>query len=195
MTNTIVILGGSYGGISTAHRILKQTKVTPVKVVVVSPNTHFYWNIAGPRALVPGQIPDDKIFQAIAPGFKQYPADRFEFVAGTAENLDVEAKKVTVAGSTGQTVLNYDILILATGSSTKEDIPLKGRGTTEETKEALHVFQQKVKQAKTIYVVGAGATGVEVAGEIAFEYKGQKDVTLVCGLLLHPNTEVHLRHG
>jgi len=179
MTKTIVILGGSYGGISTAHRILKQTKATPVKVIIVSPNTHFYWNIASARALVPGQLSDEKIFQAITPGFKQYPADKFEFVVGTAESLDVDTKKVTVAGSTGQIVLNYDILILATGSSTKEDIPLKGRGTTEATKEALHVFQQKVKQAKTIHIAGAGATGVEVAGEIGFEYEGQKTVTLV----------------
>ena len=183
---TVVILGGSYGGISTAHRILKQAKTTPVKIILVSPNTHHYWNLASARALVPGQIPDDKIFQAIAPGFKQYPADKFEFIVGSAESLDVETKKVTVAGSEGQKVLDYDILILATGSSTKGDVPLKGRGSTEATKDAVHVFQQKVKQAKTIHVAGAGATGVELAGEIAFEYKGQKNVTLVCSLLLHP---------
>lgn len=178
---TVVILGGSYGGISTAHRIFKQAKINPVKIILVSPNTHHYWNIAGPRALVPGQISDDKIFQSIAPGFKQYPADRFEFVLGSAESLDVETKKVTVAGPTGQKVLDYDILILATGSSTKGDVPLKGRGSTEATKDAIHVFQQKVKQAKDIYIAGAGPTGVELAGEIAFEYKGQKNITLVCG--------------
>ncbi|TVY49390.1 Oxidoreductase [Lachnellula occidentalis] len=176
---TVVILGGSYGGISTAHRILKQAKTTPVKIILVSPNTHHYWNIAGPRALVPGQIPDDKIFQSIAPGFKQYPANRFEFVLGSAESLDAESKKVTVAGSAGQKVLDYDILILATGSSARGDVPLKGRGSTEATKDALHVVQQKVKQAKDIHIAGAGSTGVELAGELAFEYKGQKNITLI----------------
>ncbi|TVY81370.1 Oxidoreductase ptaL [Lachnellula suecica] len=178
---TVVILGGSYGGVSTAHRILKQAaKVSsPVKIILVSPNTHLYWNIAATRALLPGQIADEKIFQAIAPGFKQYPADRFEFIIGSAEGVDVATKKVTVSGATGNSELSYDILILATGSNAKEDIPLKGKGSTEATKESLHVFQNKVKQAKTIYVVGAGPTGVEVAGELGFEYGKTKKITLV----------------
>jgi NADH dehydrogenase FAD-containing subunit len=77
----------------------------------------------------------------------------------------VETQKVTIAGPTGQQALSYDILILATGSNTKEDVPLKGRGSTEATKDALHIFQNKVKQAQSIYVAGAGATGVEVAGK------------------------------
>lgn len=186
MAKTVVILGGSYGGISTAHRLLKQTKATPVKVILVTPNTHFYWNLGACRALVPGQLKDEKIFQAIAPGFKQYTADRFEFIVGSAESLDVETKKVTITGASGQSELSYDILILATGSSTKEDVPLKGRGSTEATKDALHVFQQKVKQAKNITIAGAGPTGCEVAGEIAFEYKGQKNITLVC----HISTQI-----
>jgi len=176
---TILILGASYGGISVAHRILKQTKATPVKVILVSPNTHHYWNVASTRALVPGQIPDEKIFQAIAPGFKQYPSDLFEFINASADNLNVEAKKVTIASSAGQQSLSYDILILATGSNTKEDVPFKGCGTTEATKDALHIFQNKVKQAHSIYIAGAGATGVEVTGELAFEYGKQKKITLV----------------
>jgi NADH dehydrogenase FAD-containing subunit len=148
--------------------------------------------------LVPGQIPDEKIFQAIAPGFKQYPSDRFEFINASAESLNVETKKVTITGPTGQQALSYDILILATGSNTKEDAPFKGNGTTEATKDALHVFQNKVKQAQNIYIAGAGATGVETAGEIAFEHGKQKKITLVRELqqpyslsfIANPNTQI-----
>lgn len=43
-----------------------------------------FWNMAAVRAVVPGQFADDKVFQPIAPGFKQYPVDRFEFIIGTA---------------------------------------------------------------------------------------------------------------
>ncbi len=70
----IVILGGSFAGISSAHRILKQAgKSAPLKITLVSPNTHFYWSMAAARGLVPGQISDEDLFRPIAEGFKQYP--------------------------------------------------------------------------------------------------------------------------
>src|ERR1700712_2995878 len=50
----IVILGGSYAGINTAHRILKQAaKVGPIHITLVAPNSHFYWSMASARGIVP----------------------------------------------------------------------------------------------------------------------------------------------
>jgi NADH dehydrogenase FAD-containing subunit len=43
----------------------------------------------------------------------------------------------------------------------------------------LHEYQEKVRQAKHIVIAGAGATGVETACELAFEYKGSKEVIIV----------------
>jgi NADH dehydrogenase FAD-containing subunit len=187
---TVVIVGGSFAGLCTAHRILKQATKTglSVKVVVVSPNSHFYWNVAAPRALLPGQIADDKIFKSIAEGFKQYLASQFEFVLGSAKSLDVAARKVEIStgpgGNGATTSLDYDFLILATGSRTKEgsdgvQMPYKNVGSTEETKDALHELQEAVKRSKTIVIAGGGPTGVETAGEIAFEYGRAKKVILV----------------
>jgi NADH dehydrogenase FAD-containing subunit len=177
---TIVILGSSFGGVSTAHRLLKQAaKTGDVKVILVGPTTHFFWNFAGPRAIIPGQFADDKLFGAIVPGFKQYTADRFEFLLGTAERLNLESNNVVVATGSGEKVVGYDILILATGSSTKGDVPFKSRGTYEATRDALHDFQSRVKKAHSIVVGGAGATGVETAAELGFEYGSQKKITLV----------------
>jgi NADH dehydrogenase FAD-containing subunit len=176
----IVILGGSYAGVSTAHRILKQAaKAGPFKITLVSPNTHFYWSIASPRGLVPGQLSDEKLFQHIVAGFNQYPASQFEFILASAESLDVEAKKVGISGCTGNKTLDYDFLVLATGSHTKGDTPFKGLGSTEATKDALHDIQARVKEAKTIVIAGAGVTGVETAGELGFEYGRQKEIILV----------------
>jgi NADH dehydrogenase FAD-containing subunit len=141
---TVIILGASYAGISTAHRILKQaTKTEPFKTTLVSPNTHFYWNMAAPRGAVPGQIPEDELFRPIAPGFEQYSASRFEFILASATGLDVDNKTVEISGSFGDKTLTYDYLILATGSRTKTDMPFKGLGSTEATKQALHDFQGK----------------------------------------------------
>ena len=70
----IVILGGSYAGISTAHRLLRQAgKTGNCKVIMVTPNTHLYWSLASARGLVPGQLSDEQLFRPIADGFKQYP--------------------------------------------------------------------------------------------------------------------------
>ena len=181
----IVILGGSYAGVSTAHRIFKQTAKArnSFKITLVSPDTHFYWSMASPRGLVPGQLTDEDLFQPIAAGFTQYPARQFEFVLASAKSLNVEARnvKISLSGSTAgyEKKLDYDFLILATGSHAREGTPFKGLGSTKATKDALHDFQARVQRAQTIVVAGAGVTGVETAGELAFEYRGQKKIILV----------------
>lgn len=125
---------------------------------------------------MPGQIADEKLFQPIAAGFSKYPAAQFEFTLAKAEKLDVEAKSVGI--SSGET-LDYDYLIVATGSRTRAHTPFKALGSTEETRDALHDFQSEVKEAKTIVVAGAGVTGVEAAGELAYEYGREKKIILV----------------
>jgi hypothetical protein len=184
----VVILGGSYAGVSTAHRILKQatksaTAAAPFKITLVSPNSHFYWSMASPRGILPRQLSDEQIFQPIATGFKQYPTSRFEFVLAHATALDVTGKTVTISdGSSGKAdekVLDYDYLILATGSHTRNKTPFKGLGSTEATKAALHDFQEQIEKATTIVIAGGGVTGVEAAGELAFQYGPQREIILV----------------
>ena len=36
-----------------------------------------------------------------------------------------------------------------------------------------------MNKARTIFIAGAGVTGVEAAGELAFEYKREKEIILV----------------
>ena len=49
----------------------------------------------------------------------------------------------------------------------------------EATRDGLHKVQGQVKAAKSIVVGGAGPTGIEVAGELGFEYGKNKEITLV----------------
>ncbi|PON24162.1 hypothetical protein TGAM01_v206850 [Trichoderma gamsii] len=177
----IVILGGSYAGVAAAHQLLKQpAKTGELKVTLVTPNTHFYWNVAAPRGLLPGQIADEQLFQSIADGFMQYSPGKFELVIASAESLDVKAKKVVATSpSEGSKTVTYDVLILATGSSMKGAVPLKGLGSTEATRNALHELQSLVENSKTIVVAGAGVTGCEVAGELGYEYRKQKEIILL----------------
>ena len=135
--------------------------------------------MTSPRGLVPEQLTVDKLFEPIAAGFSKYSTNQFEFILGAAESLDTEAKMVEISTFAGKRTLEYDFLVLATGSHSKAGTPFKGPGSTEATKKALVDFQTRVRKAETIVVAGAGLTGAETAGELGFEYGKRKEVTLV----------------
>ncbi|KAK1980015.1 hypothetical protein LZ30DRAFT_595607 [Colletotrichum cereale] len=179
---TIVILGAGLVGLPIAHHVLKHTSplVKDLKVILVTPNSEHYWNFASVRGVVPGQFGDDVLFQPIAPGFAQYPEESYELVLGKAETLSEDKNTVAVVTNDGaRRTIAYDVVVVATGTRAKEDMPWKEVGTTEETKRALNSIRQQVADAKTIVVAGGGITGAETAGEIGFEYNGKKDVYFV----------------
>jgi len=182
MTKTILILGASYTGLAIAHTLLKKTLTTvkDYKVVLVSTTSHHYWNLASVRAVVPGQIPDEKLFQEIAPGFDKYPKGSFEFVLGSASSLDPAVKTVSISTSGGEVKLDYEILVIATGSRYLDECAWKvSPNGYEETKAILHKTQEAVKAATSIVVGGAGPTGVETVGELGFEYGKTKEITII----------------
>ncbi|KAH8901977.1 FAD/NAD(P)-binding domain-containing protein [Coniochaeta sp. PMI_546] len=181
MSKTVVILGGGISGIATAHKLLKHTapKLKGLKVILVSVSTHFYFNIAAVRGLIPGEIPDDALFHPIEPGFDKYPKGSFEFVVGTATALDLAGNAVQVRTPEQDRTLVYDQLVIATGSSLSSDIPFKTLGSYGETIESWHKLQNQVKAAKSIVVAGAGPTGIETIGELANKYGTTKKLTLI----------------
>ena len=183
MVKTVVILGAGWAGLPLAHKLLKYTfpeAKDGLKVVLVSPNSHFYWNVAAVRGVVPGAIPDEQLFLPIEPAFGHYPTNNFEFILGKAENLDPEKDIIEVVRTDGsQRYLSYDQLVIATGSHIRGNLPFKTVGTHEETLAALHSLQSQIDVASSIVVAGGGPTGVETAGELAAAYGGKKDITLV----------------
>ena len=207
MVKTVVILGAGWAGLPLAHKLLKHTlpvmknKKDPLKVILISPNTHFYWNVAATRGIIPGAIPDSQLFLPIAPGFSTCTADEFEFVLGKATRLfHPERDVVEVAlnnddknnGDINDDVrsnkleIPYDHLIIATGSQIRNsngmtNLPLKPLGTHETTLSAFHTLKSRIATAQSITIAGAGPTGVEVAGELAAAYDGasNKEITLI----------------
>lgn len=184
MGKTVVILGASMAGIPIAHYLLaRTTSVVPdLKVILVSPNTHMYWALATVRGILPGALEEDKYMLPIAPAFKKYSSDNFEFVVGKAEQLEPTSNSVTVhTNDGGVRLLEYHTLVIATGSSAREEMPFKTVNTTEQTRDVLHDWQQRIKSAKSIVVAGAGVTGLELTGELAEAYgkTGRKKITLI----------------
>ncbi|CAM1511519.1 Fc.00g090320.m01.CDS01 [Cosmosporella sp. VM-42] len=181
MGKTVVILGGSLGGMSVTHHLLKYTRPHEegLKVILVSKNSHFYWNLASVRAVIPGIVKDDQILAPIELGLEQYPPENREFILGAATGIDPTSKTVTVSTDSGDREVTYDYLVLATGANGANDsMPWKASGTHEEILFSLHETSQKVGKAEHVVIAGAGATGVELAGEIQYEYPS-KSVILI----------------
>ncbi|KAJ4245807.1 hypothetical protein NW762_013931 [Fusarium torreyae] len=181
MQPTVVILGGGFSSIGTAHKLLKHTqpKVPSLRVVLVSRSTHHYWNIASVRGVVPGAIADDQLFFDIEDGFKRYPDGRFELVVGSVSAIELGDESVTIQTEDGQKLIRYTQLVIATGASYRSQLPFTSIGTHEKTIGALHNLQQQIEAATSITIAGSGPTGVETAAEIACAYGTSKEVTLI----------------
>lgn len=139
--------------------------------------------MASVRAIVPGQIKDETIFRPLEGALSRYPAELWELVIGaaTAANLDEKTVEVAVADGTTRH-LAYDQLVLTTGArSASPGLPWKASDTHESTLAALHDTAARVKSAQHIVVGGAGSTGVEIAGELGYEYGKAKEIVLLCG--------------
>ncbi|KAF2867540.1 putative AMID-like mitochondrial oxidoreductase [Massariosphaeria phaeospora] len=166
----IVILGGSYGGVSTAHNVLKHIlpslpDSSTYQVVLVSTSSHAMCRPAAPRALISDEMFDqDRLFVSIPQQFAQYKSG-FRLVNGTATELrhDQRTVSVDVAGTVEQ--IEYHAVVVATGSSTYS--PLFGFNRDESFLRASWIaFREALPAAKSIVIAGGGPTGVEVAGEL-----------------------------
>lgn len=155
----------------------------PSRHTLTAQNTHFYWNLASVRAIIPGQIKDEELFTPLETILSRYPAQSYELVIGaaTAADFDHKTVEVHVAANDSTRTLAYDQLVLATGARTASpETPWKASGSYEDALNSLHAAAAAVLQAKHIVVAGAGGTGIEVAGELAYEYGKTKEIVLLC---------------
>lgn len=179
---TILVLGGSFAGISAAHYALRHVlpklppnPATPYTVTIVNPSPDFFWRVAGPRAIVsPTTMPLSKLLFPIAPRFASY-GDKFVFVQGTATTVDPEARTVRVAAVDGsEKQIGYASLVVATGISTPSPLyTVPAEGGTAALKELIDTLYKSLSTAKTIVIGGGGPVGVETAGEIAEHVNGK----------------------
>ncbi|KAL7908612.1 hypothetical protein GGI35DRAFT_469604 [Trichoderma velutinum] len=158
MTDTIVVLGAGLAAAPVIWQVMRNTVLPSKKfrMVIVTPSTHFLWPIAVPRVVAPGQMDFGKVFYPLAPTFAEYPAENFELVLGAADLLDPISQTVN--------------LLIATGTTAKDNMPWKLLKTVEQTKHSLQRLESDIAKAEPIVVVGGGLTGTETAGELDFEY-------------------------
>ncbi|KAI2636761.1 FAD/NAD(P)-binding domain-containing protein [Xylaria nigripes] len=176
----IVILGGSYGGVSTGHYLLRHVipklpDPSSYQVVLVSTSSQTMGRPAAPRALISdAMFPQEKLFVSITKNFSQYASGSFVFEKGAATALDHENQIISVlpADSAAETKINYHALIIATGASTPS--PLLGFTRDEKAlKSSWAAFREALPNAEHIVIAGGGPSGVEVAGELGEYLNGR----------------------
>ncbi|CDS00785.1 related to AIF1-mitochondrial cell death effector [Sporisorium scitamineum] len=184
--STIAVVGGSYVGMRLAQALIPVLPASH-RVVVVEANSHFHHLFAFPRFAVLHRGGEEK---ALVPYTHALDAGNGSMVHAKA--LSVHASpdhsgkgylQLDRKGSEGDARLEFDFLAIATGTQLRQpwSLPSTHKDGVEAKKEAvetLRSYQDAVKDAEKIVIVGGGAVGVQVACDIAELYPG-KQVTLL----------------
>ncbi|KAF1956054.1 hypothetical protein CC80DRAFT_492952 [Byssothecium circinans] len=189
-THEIIVLGANFGGVNLTHYLHRQ--IFPVlkkldaslkpHVTIVSPNSHFFYKVAAPRALTKANaIPNDDIFKPLVKAFEQYGGAN-TLIQGKAISLGHNNGKGTVEVEKvggGKQTLRYDSLFICTGTTSASPL-WTIQDNHRLSVEALEEMQGRLPRVKSALVAGAGPVGIETAGEIAFAHP-HVEVTLVAG--------------
>ena len=163
MSQKIAIVGGGYIGAELAKSLDDTADVT-----LIEPRSHFVHAPAMIRAVVDPSLLDRALI----------PYDRL------LTNGRVIESKATVIDAEGVTLedgtrVEADQIVVATGSSNA--MPFKPQGADiaglRGDNQRIH---QQLKAVRRIGIVGAGAVGTELAGEISYAMQDKK-VTLISG--------------
>jgi apoptosis-inducing factor 2 len=163
MVKRVIIVGGGYAGTALARALDKAAEVQ-----LVDARDRFVHNVAAIRGVVDPTLLDRILI----------PYDRL------LRRGSVRQRTVTGTSSNGVTLtdgehIEGDIVVVATGSHYAS--PFKPQGdSTQAFAESLRTANSNLKSADAVAIVGGGAVGTELAGEISSTYPG-KAVTLVSG--------------
>jgi len=195
----IVIIGGSYGGVSTAHYLLKHaipsvTNKDRLKVILISAAAEVMCRPACPRALISDELlPQDKLFVNIAKIFEQYPKGSFQLLRGTVVDLDHSKRTVTVDTADGHTeTVAFYAAVIATGARTHS--PLLGYTKDERhLRETWAAFRKALPDAQSIVIAGGGPSAIETAGELGEYLNGR--ASMFSSKLENPKVKITVISG
>jgi NADH dehydrogenase len=174
----VVIIGSGFGGLSAAKRLKKAN----VDVVMISRTSHHLFQPLLYQVAT-GILSEGEIAPSTREVLRRQP--NVTVLLGEVTGIDVAARTVTSAAGEATTVTAYDSLIVAAGATTSYfgndhfaqhapglksvDDALELRGRILSAYEFAELDQDDESRGEwlTFAVVGAGATGVEMAGQIS----------------------------
>jgi len=178
----VIIVGGSYAAI-VALKTLLTTKDIKLDITIISPNDKAFFNVGVPRLLIENETIDKTVFP-LDESIKNLISGTIHkatHVQSSVEQVDFQEKNVTIANGAK---FDYDNLILASGARSISPIwKLDSVKNTDFTLDSIRQASAEIQKAKSIAIIGGGTTGVETAGELGHEFKGQKEIVLYTGSL------------
>ncbi len=183
LKRTVVIVGAGYAGVLAANRLrasLTDAERLSVDVVIINPRGVFVDRIRL------HQLAAGTTETATIP-LQQVLHGEVKVVLGSVVRILPQQDSILLETVNGLVELSYDVLIYAVGSGAPSSIPGGTFSHTVGTYDgALAVRQavQKLRPREQLVVVGGGATGVEVASEMAEKHPEMNVRLLSAGLLL-----------
>lgn len=171
--SNLVIVGGGAAGIELATLLGKQFKSSPdTQVILVEPETHHYWK---PRYHEVAAGTFDAELDTIC--YFTHGASRgYRHCQARMQDIDRQNRQLKLSHNDGSTsTLNYDYLVIAIGA-VSNDFATQGAlqhclflDTAEQARAGWFQVSQLLRSGgeRNINIVGAGATGVELAAELA----------------------------
>jgi len=163
----VVVVGASFGGLAVRGGLAGRSDVN---LTIVDFKDYFEYTPGILRCFIePSYL--GKLTCPLA-------SDDCKFVCGSVTG--VSATAVTVQKADGSTIeLNFDYCVLACGSTYQQPVkPVASEATLAERQASWERAAAKLTASDTVIIVGAGAVGIELAGEILTKYP-DKQVTFV----------------
>lgn len=199
MTCKIVVIGAGPGGLAFAQAASKHlSDYQPAEILVLEKNKFYHHVFGSLRGMVDKNFAS-KLFIPYDDAFRGRANAKVRF--GTVESVRYDAKIVHFkSDDDGGRAIPYDYLVLATGSSSAFPIKAGSSSSTttndrEDVQRALAETAENIERSESVLVIGGGAVGVEMAGELRAYHPGKK-VYLIDGrseLLSSQNVAPKLR--
>jgi apoptosis-inducing factor 2 len=167
---SVVVIGGGAAGITITTALDKTLDPSRHTLTLITQADYLRHHPAALRTVVTAEgnlendiaLPYDKIFGKDKKGGKgRLGTVKFGKVQSIEENVDGTGGFVVLENNQR---VQWDYLAIATGSEWNG--PLRWPGKREEVKPYLDEWRSKFASAKSIVLVGSGAVGTELAGEI-----------------------------
>ncbi|GLJ23327.1 hypothetical protein SUGI_0441330 [Cryptomeria japonica] len=155
----VVVVGGGIAGATAVKALENHADVT-----LIDPKEYF-------------EIPWAKLRCTVEPSFGErsvFLHNEYLKKAKLITSAVTNATEEAVVTASGQSV-KFDYLVLATGTA------YDGPRTKADRLGQFQADSKKIKDAKTILIIGGGPTGVELAGEIAVDFPEKKVIILHAG--------------
>lgn len=167
---TVVIVGASFAGLTA----LRQFADNPsFRVVLIDQRAYFEYTPGVLRLFC-----DPSIFDTMA---RDSPRGTHEFVVGQVTRTCADHVMVKRPGAEDLERVDFDYLLLATGSDYRQPItPAASEVTRVDRRRTWDAAAARVRGAASVIILGGGAVGTELAAEIVCHFP-DKRVTIVDG--------------